>query len=313
MASAAAAAAAAPLRRSLLPLSLRPSCLSSSLAPSSHRLSSLPRALRPAGPLPSDVEDSDDPNAGDGAARSRNDLKREARRAVQWGMDLAKFSPLQIKRIVRAASLEREVFEALMLVKRFGPDVREGKRRQFNYIGRLLRGAQPELMDTLIQASKDGDDNRILALMGENTILMEDEEIENLSHDEEGDKEYIEIADRWFEGLLCKDISVTNEVYAIHNVEFDRQLRRRPTVLEEGRARGRRIELLFPMMEISGRQLAIKKQELRKLVRRVHMVEDNNGNKHSEEESTKKLYGAKKPLLSFLRSIAKKAGTRQID
>ncbi|XP_015636802.1 uncharacterized protein [Oryza sativa Japonica Group] len=137
MASAAVAAAAAPLRRSLLP-SLNPSCLFSSLASSSHRLS-LPRALRPAGPLPSDVEDSDDSNAGDGAGealrKSRNDLKREARRAVQWGMDLAKFSPPQIKRILRAASLDREVFDALMLVKRFGSDVREGKRRQFNYIG----------------------------------------------------------------------------------------------------------------------------------------------------------------------------------
>ncbi|XP_006652130.1 UPF0307 protein plu4061 [Oryza brachyantha] len=272
MASAAAAAAAAPLRRSLAPF-LKPSRLSSSLAPSSHHLS-LPRALRPAGPLPSDAEDSDDSNAGDGSAeplrKSRNNLKREARRAVQWGMDLAKFSPLQIKRILRAASLEREVFDALMLVKRFGPDVREGKRRQFNYIGRLMRGAQPELMDTLIQASKDGDDNKLLALMSDNTLLMEDEEIEDLPHDEEGDKEYIEIADRWFEGLLCKDISVTNEVYAIHNVEFDRQ-------------------------------------ELRKLVRGVHMVQDNKGNKHSEEESTKKLSGAKKPLLRFLRSVAKKA------
>ncbi|BAF14229.1 uncharacterized protein [Oryza sativa Japonica Group] len=272
MASAAVAAAAAPLRRSLLP-SLNPSCLFSSLASSSHRLS-LPRALRPAGPLPSDVEDSDDSNAGDGAGealrKSRNDLKREARRAVQWGMDLAKFSPLQIKRILRAASLDREVFDALMLVKRFGSDVREGKRRQFNYIGRLLRGAQPELMDTLIQYSKDGDDNRLLALMSENTFLMEDEEIEDLPcNEEEGDKEHIEIADRWFEGLLSKDISVTNEIYAIHNVEFDRQ-------------------------------------ELRKLVRTVHMVQDNIENEH-EEESTMKLLGAKKQLLCFLRSIAKEA------
>ncbi|EAZ29978.1 uncharacterized protein [Oryza sativa Japonica Group] len=272
MASAAVAAAAAPLRRSLLP-SLNPSCLFSSLASSSHRLS-LPRALRPAGPLPSDVEDSDDSNAGDGAGealrKSRNDLKREARRAVQWGMDLAKFSPPQIKRILRAASLDREVFDALMLVKRFGSDVREGKRRQFNYIGRLLRGAQPELMDTLIQYSKDGDDNRLLALMSENTFLMEDEEIEDLPcNEEEGDKEHIEIADRWFEGLLSKDISVTNEIYAIHNVEFDRQ-------------------------------------ELRKLVRTVHMVQDNIENEH-EEESTMKLLGAKKQLLCFLRSIAKEA------
>jgi hypothetical protein len=34
----------------------------------------------------------------------------------------------------------------------------------------------------------------------------------------------MKIADRGFEGLLCKDISVTNEVYAVHNVEFDRQV-----------------------------------------------------------------------------------------
>ncbi|KAF2933298.1 hypothetical protein DAI22_04g072025 [Oryza sativa Japonica Group] len=136
--------------------------------------------------------------------------------------------------------------------------------------GRLLRGAQPELMDTLIQYSKDGDDNRLLALMSENTFLMEDEEIEDLPcNEEEGDKEHIEIADRWFEGLLSKDISVTNEIYAIHNVEFDRQ-------------------------------------ELRKLVRTVHMVQDNIENEH-EEESTMKLLGAKKQLLCFLRSIAKEA------
>jgi hypothetical protein len=34
----------------------------------------------------------------------------------------------------------------------------------------------------------------------------------------------MKIADRWFDGLLCKGISVTNEVYAVHNIEFDRQV-----------------------------------------------------------------------------------------
>jgi len=34
----------------------------------------------------------------------------------------------------------------------------------------------------------------------------------------------MKIADRWCAGLLCKDISITNEVYAVHNVEFDRQV-----------------------------------------------------------------------------------------
>lgn len=264
------AAAAVPLRRSLL-LSLKPNGLFSSLAVPSLR-QPRPRAFRPVGPLPSDAEDSDDPDAGDGAAaplkKSRNELKREARRAVQWGMDLAKFSPPQIKRILRAASMEHEVLDALMLVKRFGPDVREGRRRQFNYIGRLLRSAQPELMDTLIQASMDGDDSRLHAVLSEDTSLMEDEGVED--YEEEGDEEYMEIADRWFEGLLCKDISVTNEVYAVHNVEFDRQ-------------------------------------ELRKLVRRVHMVQESKGNKDGGEESNMKLSKAKKPLLRFLRSLAKKA------
>lgn len=114
----AAAAAAVPLRRPLL--FLKEARLLSTLATPLPGLRH-PRALRPTGPLPSDAEDTDDPDAGDGAAvsfkKSRNELKREARRAVKWGMDLAKFSPPQIKRILSAASLEREVFDALMLVK----------------------------------------------------------------------------------------------------------------------------------------------------------------------------------------------------
>lgn len=100
-----AAAAAMPLRRPFL-LSLKPTRLLSSFAPPSPGLRHL-RALRPASPLPSDAEDADDSDAGDGDAvafkKSRNELKREARRAVQWGMDLAKFSPPQIKRILRSA------------------------------------------------------------------------------------------------------------------------------------------------------------------------------------------------------------------
>jgi hypothetical protein len=115
-----AAAAAVLLRRPLL--FLKEARLLSSLAAPLPGLRRHPRALRPAGrPLPSDAEDdTDDPDAGAGAEsfkKSRNELKREARRAVKWGMDLASFSPPQIKRILSAASLEREVFDALMLVK----------------------------------------------------------------------------------------------------------------------------------------------------------------------------------------------------
>ncbi|MCI25244.1 hypothetical protein A2U01_0046434, partial [Trifolium medium] len=85
----------------------------------------------------------------DPSIKSRNELKREAKRAVKWGMDLSSFNPPQIKRILRVVSLDQIVYEALMLVKckfieekvfvvlpqRMGPDVREGRRRQFNYIG----------------------------------------------------------------------------------------------------------------------------------------------------------------------------------
>ncbi|XP_062225276.1 uncharacterized protein LOC133923963 [Phragmites australis] len=270
--AAAAAAGGVSLRRSFL-LSLKPTRFLSSFPAPSPGLSH-PRALRPAGPLRSDAEEADDADAADGAAvtfeKSRNELKREARRAVQWGMELAKFSPPQIKRILRAASLEREVFDALMLVKRFGPDVREGRRRQFNYIGSLLRSAQPELMDTLIQASKDGDNSKLHALLSEDTLLVEEEEVEDPPDEEEDDEKYMEIAERWFEGLLCKDISVSNEVYSVHNVEFDRQ-------------------------------------ELRKLVRRVHMVQASTQNKDSLEESNMKVSRAKKSLLRFLRSLAKEA------
>jgi hypothetical protein len=37
----------------------------------------------------------------DPSIKSRNELKREAKRAVKWGMDLSSFNPPQIKRILR--------------------------------------------------------------------------------------------------------------------------------------------------------------------------------------------------------------------
>jgi len=124
-------------------------------------------------------------------------------------------------------------------------------------------------MDTLIQASKDGDDSKLHALLSEEKLLVEEEKVEELPDEEEDDGEYMKIADRWFDGLLCKDISITNEVYAVHNVEFDRQ-------------------------------------ELRKLVRRVQMVEESTS-KDGEEGSNGKLSRAKEPLLRFLLSLAKEA------
>ena len=51
--------------------------------------------------------------------------------------------------------------------------------------GRLLRNAQPELMDTLIQASKDGDDSKLHALLSEEKLLVEEEKVEELPDEEE--------------------------------------------------------------------------------------------------------------------------------
>ncbi|KAL0360535.1 UNVERIFIED_CONTAM: hypothetical protein Sradi_3738000 [Sesamum radiatum] len=179
-------------------------------------------------PPPSDVNESDDESFSDsiGTKKSRNERKREARRAVRWGMELASFSPPQIKRILRVAALEQEVFDALMLVKRLGRDVREGKRRQFNYIGRLLREVEPELMDGLIQATKDGDQSKFQDLSGTETLVVDNEEEgeeEIAEEDEEEDSMDIAVVNRWYDGLINKDISITNEIYSLQEVEFDRQ------------------------------------------------------------------------------------------
>ncbi|URE41164.1 serine carboxypeptidase-like [Musa troglodytarum] len=229
-----AAVAVAPLRHSPWP---RLSSLFSSGKHRQHLFFSVARALRPLAPQAPEGDGDGGPDAP-AVRKSRNELKREARRAVKWGMELASFSNPQIKRVLRIASLEREVFDALMLVKRLGPDVREGRRRQFNYIGRLLRQAQPDLMDALIQASKDGDNDRLLALAGPQTLSDENDEEEEEEEEDtyweeavydtwasvEVSENHAEIAAKWFDGLVDKDALITKEVYSIHNVEFDRQL-----------------------------------------------------------------------------------------
>ncbi|WCJ35087.1 hypothetical protein M5689_016355 [Euphorbia peplus] len=213
----------------------------------------------------------------DDSKKSRNQKKREAKRAVRWGMELSSFTAPQIKRIVRLASLEREVYEALMLVKRLGADVREGKRRQYNYIGKLLRDVQPELMDVLILSTKDGDWSRLQAVPGFDMGIINDDKVAESEEtededEEEGSHEYVGMVNRWLDGLINKDIEVTNEVYAIRSVEFDRQ-------------------------------------ELRRLVRRVHSALERKVTEENEEENEQetdpKLVAAKKPLTSFLHALAK--------
>ncbi|CAL5349417.1 unnamed protein product [Camellia sinensis] len=221
----------------------------------------------------SNIDYSDDPNA----RKSRNEKKREARRAVGWGMELAAFSTPQIKRILRVASLEPEVFDAIMLVKRLGRDVREGKRRQFNYIGRLLRDAEPELMDGLIQATKDGDQNKFQALSGSEMwdIEDDDDEVEETEYEdeEEGSHNYINMATRWSDGLINKDADITKEIYSVQDVDFDRQ-------------------------------------ELRRLVREVHSMQERQvTSEENEGEADAALNGAVRSLARFLRTLAKQLQT----
>ncbi|TXG52045.1 hypothetical protein EZV62_021214 [Acer yangbiense] len=150
-------------------------------------------------------------------------------------MQLAAFSTPQIKRILKVTSLEDGVLEALMLVKRLGPDVKEGKRRQFNYIGQLFnretaagsREVEPELMETLIQATKVGDHSTLQALAASKMQIAGDDDVETEEtengEEEEVSHEYINIATRWFDGLINNDVKITKEVYSVQSVDFDRQ------------------------------------------------------------------------------------------
>ncbi|KAK4723070.1 hypothetical protein R3W88_013303 [Solanum pinnatisectum] len=223
-------------------------------------------------PLPLDQSESDS-DSDDKTRKSRNEKKREARRAVRWAMDLVKFSAPQIKRILRVASTEQEVYEAVMLAKRLGPDVREGKRRQFSYIGRLLREVEPELMDGLIQATKDGDQTKFQALSGSELSATEDidEEVEETEYedDEESSEDDIVLADRWFDGLVNKDVDISKEIYSLSEVDFDRQ-------------------------------------ELRGLVRKVQSIREKGSNSDKEEGKVNSdVVRAERSLTRFLRDLAK--------
>ncbi|KAL3733314.1 hypothetical protein ACJRO7_022787 [Eucalyptus globulus] len=152
------------------------------------------------------------------AQKSLNQKKREARCDVPWGMELASFSHPQIKRFLRwcweikiVASLEQAALDAWILAKRLKPDVREGKRSQFNYIGRLLQEVEPELMDASIEATEDGDQSRLRAL-----LVLEGWEY----------REHSSIPSWWFDGLISKDIQMADEVFSIHTIDFDQQPRK---------------------------------------------------------------------------------------
>ncbi|CAN6914394.1 unnamed protein product [Brassica oleracea var. botrytis] len=234
-----------------------------------------PEALAPPNLIAEEDGGSDESESE--SSRSRNQRKRDARRAVRWGMELASFSSDQIKRVMRAASLGEEVYDALMLAKRLGADVREGKRRHFNYIGKLLREVEPDLMDTLINATNQGDLTRIQALIASAKDGADDAGVsdfidsETESEDEgESSEEYVAIAARWFDGLISQNVELTKEVYSLQSVDFDRQ-------------------------------------ELRKLVRKVQLVHEQRKDvtPEKQKEVDAALVTAEKSLNRFLHSMAK--------
>ncbi|KAI7734038.1 hypothetical protein M8C21_026555, partial [Ambrosia artemisiifolia] len=245
-----------------------------------HVVVSGARGLRPAdAPVTSDLSSYSDSESDGEGRKSRNEKKREARRSVRWGMELAEFNDVQIKRILRVVSLEKEVFDALMLVKRLGRDVREGKRRQFSYIGRLLREVEPELMDGLIKATKDGDQQTFQQLSASvNPDLgdtSEEEEESDYEDEDEGFGDHHDIVTKWFDGLVNKDVDITNEIYSLSTVDFDRQ-------------------------------------ELRKLVRTFCSLQvRNTTSADNEGETDKKLLKAKKLLTRFLVCLAKQLPTEE--
>ncbi|CAI0435212.1 unnamed protein product [Linum tenue] len=232
-------------------------------------------------PRSADVDEKEGESGGSDSEsdgkKSRNEKKREARRAVRWGMELAAFAPPQIKRILRQLSFCKDIVAKVFvqLSQKFGPDVKEGKRRQYNYIGKLLRDVEPELMDALIHATKDGDWSRLQTVPGFKAEEANDKEIEDeFEEEEEVSEEHIEMSTRWFDGLITNDVDITKEVYAVRVVDFDRQ-------------------------------------ELRKLVRKVHAVQEreSDGDEESEKKAAAAMATAKKSLNRFLRILAKQMPT----
>ncbi|XP_039170797.1 uncharacterized protein LOC104416376 isoform X3 [Eucalyptus grandis] len=94
-------------------------------------------------------------------------------------------------------------------------------------ISLLLREVEPELMDALIEATKDGNHSRLRALSVSKVWFGkdDDEEEEDFEQEQEEEeyREHSSIASRWFDGLISKDIQMATEVFSIHAIDFDRQ------------------------------------------------------------------------------------------
>lgn len=81
--------------------------------------------------------------------------------------------------------------------------------------------------NSVTQATKDGDQTKFQALSGSELSATEDvdEEVEETEYedDEESSEDNIALADRWFDGLVNKDVDISKEIYSLSEVDFDRQ------------------------------------------------------------------------------------------
>jgi hypothetical protein len=115
---------------------------------------------------------------------------------------------------------------ALSMWQALSPKARNGKRRQFNYIGGLLRDVDPVLMDLVLKAGKGGDPPSTFdssPVNEPNELDFSDETIPAKITQE--DMAVQKAAGRWLEGLLSGDEVVTHEVFSYSgDVYLDRQV-----------------------------------------------------------------------------------------
>ncbi|KAL3689855.1 hypothetical protein R1sor_016164 [Riccia sorocarpa] len=155
----------------------------------------------------------------------RNASKKQSAKARVWGRELATLSPSQLRQACKWASLEEDVYDAVMLVKDLGTShkVKHGRRRQYNYIGGLLRDVDPETMESVLKAIKDGDvEGLVFVPSGQPDDV--DAELEVEVEDEEAKENgTLQQAETWCNGLVAGDRAIEDEVYSIYDVDFDRQ------------------------------------------------------------------------------------------
>lgn len=150
--------------------------------------------------------------------------------------------------------MTEEVYDAVTVVKKIGRDGRHARTRQLKLIGGLLRAVDPELMEAVIKAIKDGDVEGVFKKSGDlndedddnkenifdddqddtaeeddnGDFDSEDDQQQSLSSDENDNTEREEdTVERWFQGLLSGDSDVVAEVYSIRSAHFNRQELRR--------------------------------------------------------------------------------------